>query len=217
LCPRTKEQNDAIRAQRKRQIRDAAAQMLLYRGPILEIRDVALQAGLGYGTVYHYYKNKQELLDELLTHAFEVAIQTITSELFSETKPRPTSPLQPLEQHQRLHRYCERLLHLWLEDHAVFFLYKSVAENGLSLPGMELPSQIANRFDTELYQPLAACLASILPNQTPSEHIHTANYVLGSLLGCAGLHIHRHRTEMNVEGTVAMLLAAFSRKEEEVQ
>jgi len=215
LCPRTKEQNDAIRAQRKRQIRDAAAQMLLDRGPVLEIRDVALQAGLGYGTVYHYYKNKQELLDELLTHAFEVATQTIASELFPELES--ASGLHPLEQHDRLHRYCVRLLHLWLEDHAVFFLYKSVAENGLSLPGMELPAQIANRFDTELYQPLAACLASILPNQSPGEHAHTANYVLGSLLGCAGLHIHRHRTEMNVEGTVAMLLAAFNRKEEIVQ
>jgi len=214
LCPRTKEQNDAIRAQRKRQIRDAAAQMLLDRGPVLEIRDVALQAGLGYGTVYHYYKNKQELLDELLTHAFEVATQTIASELSPGTEP---ASLHPMELHNRLHRYCVRLLQLWLEDHAVFFLYKSVAENGLSLPGGELPAQIANRFDMELYQPLADCFASILSDQSPSEHTHIANYVLGSLLGCAGLHIHRHRTEMNVEGTVAMLLAAFNRKEEVVQ
>ncbi len=35
----------------------------------MEIRDVAVKAELGYGTVYHYYKNKFMLLENLLWDA----------------------------------------------------------------------------------------------------------------------------------------------------
>lgn len=50
MTPRTKEQNEEIRLRRLVQIRKAAADVFLYKGPLLEIRDVAAQAGLGYGT-----------------------------------------------------------------------------------------------------------------------------------------------------------------------
>ncbi|KQO18536.1 TetR/AcrR family transcriptional regulator [Paenibacillus sp. Leaf72] len=73
MTPRTKEQNDEIRLRRLAQIRKAAADVFLNKGPLLEIRDVAAQAGLGYGTVYHYYSNKGDLLQDLLWDAFERA------------------------------------------------------------------------------------------------------------------------------------------------
>ncbi|KAF6595930.1 helix-turn-helix transcriptional regulator, partial [Paenibacillus sp. EKM208P] len=66
MSPRTKEQNEEIRLRRLAQIRKAAADVFLNKGPLLEIRDVAVQAGLGYGTVYHYYSNKGNLLHDLL-------------------------------------------------------------------------------------------------------------------------------------------------------
>ncbi|GJM68804.1 hypothetical protein HMSSN036_10200 [Paenibacillus macerans] len=43
------------------------------KGMALEIRDVAAQAGLGYGTVYHYYSNKGDLLHDVLWMAMERA------------------------------------------------------------------------------------------------------------------------------------------------
>ncbi|SDK94249.1 TetR/AcrR family transcriptional regulator [Paenibacillus jilunlii] len=71
MTPRTKEQNEEIRLRRLAQIRKAAADVFLNKGPLLEIRDVAVQAGLGYGTVYHYYSNKSDLLHDLLWDALE--------------------------------------------------------------------------------------------------------------------------------------------------
>ncbi|GGF62011.1 hypothetical protein GCM10010912_03950 [Paenibacillus albidus] len=73
MTPRTKEQNEDIRLRRLAQIRKAAADVFLNKGPLLEIRDVAAQAGLGYGTVYHYYSNKGDLLYDLLWDALERA------------------------------------------------------------------------------------------------------------------------------------------------
>lgn len=73
MTPRTKEQNEDIRLRRLAQIRKAAADVFLNKGPLLEIRDVAAQAGLGYGTVYHYYSNKGDLLHDLLWDALERA------------------------------------------------------------------------------------------------------------------------------------------------
>lgn len=73
MTPRTKEQNEDIRLRRLAQIRKAAADVFLDKGPLLEIRDVAAQAGLGYGTVYHYYSNKGDLLNDLLWDALDRA------------------------------------------------------------------------------------------------------------------------------------------------
>lgn len=73
MTPRTKEQNEEIRLRRLAQIRKAAADVFLNKGPLLEIRDVAAQAELGYGTVYHYYSNKGDLLHDLLWDALERA------------------------------------------------------------------------------------------------------------------------------------------------
>lgn len=71
MTPRTKEQNEEIRLRRLAQIRKAAADVFLDKGPLLEIRDVAAKAGLGYGTVYHYYSNKGDLLHDLLWDALD--------------------------------------------------------------------------------------------------------------------------------------------------
>ncbi|MCQ6559481.1 TetR/AcrR family transcriptional regulator [Paenibacillus mendelii] len=207
MCPRTKEQNDALREKRKLQIIRAAADMLLERGLAIEIRDVALKAGLGYGTVYHYYKNKHELLDDLLWHAFGAAQEAVEAEL-SPGMNRSSATKDKLE------RYCIRLLRLWLQDPSVFFLYKSVAENGISIPGGgRMPHQLAERFDAELYQPLAEAIHHLRQHNPAKDADHEAHYVLGALIGCAGLHIHRHQMEMDVEGTVNLLLAAFQQKE----
>ncbi|QJC51151.1 helix-turn-helix transcriptional regulator [Paenibacillus albicereus] len=73
MTPRTKEQNEEIRLRRLAQIRKAAAEVYVNTGSLMEIRDVAVQAGLGYGTVYHYYSNKADLLHDLLWDALERA------------------------------------------------------------------------------------------------------------------------------------------------
>ncbi|RCX23081.1 TetR family transcriptional regulator [Fontibacillus phaseoli] len=73
MTPRTKEQNEQIRIRRMAQILKVAADVYLDKGMLMEIRDVAAEAGLGYGTVYHYYKNKADVLHDLLAQAMNRA------------------------------------------------------------------------------------------------------------------------------------------------
>lgn len=73
MTPRTKEQNEQIRLRRMKQILKAAADVYLDKNMLMEIRDVAAAAGLGYGTVYHYYNNKSDLLYDLLFQGLERA------------------------------------------------------------------------------------------------------------------------------------------------
>ncbi|AJE49638.1 TetR/AcrR family transcriptional regulator [Paenibacillus polymyxa] len=91
MSPRTKEQNEEIRLRRLAQIRKAAADVFLNKGPLLEIRDVAVQAGLGYGTVYHYYSNKGNLLHDLLWDALERAGGWLETPLEAQRKAPPAS------------------------------------------------------------------------------------------------------------------------------
>lgn len=95
MTPRTKEQNEEIRLRRLVQIRKAAADVFLDKGPLLEIRDVAAQAGLGYGTVYHYFSNKGDLLHDLLWDALERAGRWL--EAPSEVPRTSASGEAPLE------------------------------------------------------------------------------------------------------------------------
>lgn len=92
MTPRTKEQNEEIRLRRLAQIRKAAADVFLNKGPLLEIRDVAAQAELGYGTVYHYYSNKGDLLYDLLWDALERAGGWLKAPLEAPLKVPPECP-----------------------------------------------------------------------------------------------------------------------------
>lgn len=80
MTPRTKEQNEQIRLRRMKQILKAAAEVYLDKSMLMEIRDVAAAAGLGYGTVYHYYNNKSDLLYDLLSQGLERASEIWAAE-----------------------------------------------------------------------------------------------------------------------------------------
>jgi AcrR family transcriptional regulator len=62
MSPRTKNQTEQIRAERKAQILDAAYQVFSQKGfHLTTVADVAAKAEVSYGIVYHYYQNKEEL------------------------------------------------------------------------------------------------------------------------------------------------------------
>ncbi|MFF2158678.1 TetR/AcrR family transcriptional regulator [Paenibacillus chitinolyticus] len=185
MTPRTKEQNEEIRLRRLAQIRKAAADVFLNKGPLLEIRDVAAQAGLGYGTVYHYYSNKGDLLHDLLWDALERAGGWLEAPLEALPKVPPEVSLEaqlkaPLEVprasasgkapaggHFGLAAAAAelgpvaaagvRLLQLWAEDPAVYLLHKQAGEGFASLPeARSVPLSAA--FRREVLAPLAALL-----------------------------------------------------------
>ncbi|MCP2321251.1 transcriptional regulator, TetR family [Nocardia amikacinitolerans] len=60
---------DAVRNRRK--LVEAAESVLAERGLDMTLDEVAAAAGVGVGTVYRHFANKQELIDDLLTRTLE--------------------------------------------------------------------------------------------------------------------------------------------------
>lgn len=181
MTPRTKEQNEEIRLRRLAQIRKAAADVFLNKGSLLEIRDVAIEAGLGYGTVYHYYSNKGDLLHDLLWDALERAGGEPAAPHASNSGDEPangplafasaadTSNLAVADFQSGSHETTAsaelgpvaaasmRLLQLWAEDHAIYLLYKLALEGFASLPEAR-STKLTAAFQDEVLAPFAALM-----------------------------------------------------------
>ncbi|MBW7457809.1 TetR/AcrR family transcriptional regulator [Paenibacillus sepulcri] len=76
MSPRTREQNEAIRKQRKQEILQAAIRVYVDKGYLAsEMGDIADQAGLAHGLVYYYFMNKKALFRELYEYMMEESRQ----------------------------------------------------------------------------------------------------------------------------------------------
>ncbi|OZI12009.1 TetR family transcriptional regulator [Bacillaceae bacterium SAS-127] len=76
--PRQDQQNKQIRDARSEQILQAAAQVFARRGmAATKISDIAKEAGLSHGLVYHYFKSKEEIFTTLVKKASESSIDII--------------------------------------------------------------------------------------------------------------------------------------------
>jgi len=205
MCPRTKEQNDRIRERRRREIVQAAADVWLDKGHALEIRDVALRAGLGYGTVYHYYPNKYRLLDDMLGEAVETSAAAV-GQLPAEDGPHGTA----------LVRFAETLLRLWATDRSTFILYKAAAENYRSVPA-DTRRLLDERFQSRLFAPLAETVRREA-GCGAAEAERLAGILLASLVGCAGLHLFRGQFDIHTQAMAGMLVnGLLAGKERETQ
>jgi AcrR family transcriptional regulator len=72
--PRTKEQNEEIRRQRKETILRSALKVYAEKGyRAAEIGDIAEQSGMARGLVYYYYKDKLNLFRELFGYMFTLS------------------------------------------------------------------------------------------------------------------------------------------------
>lgn len=198
MSPRTKEQNDAIREMRMNQIMQAAADVFLEKGIHLEIRDVAVRAELGYGTVYHYYKNKHMLLEDLLWEALtraEAAVQ-----------PGLTGEIGGLEQAESFSR---RLLRECIQDPAVFILLKTVADNFHHFPGNRFV-KLFDEFQERIYLPFVKVIREGTGSPSPEK---TANLIFGSFVGCAALNIHHNMgNELDVDEIINMIFSGIQSK-----
>ena len=199
MSPRTKEQNEAIREQRMKQIMQAAAEVYLEKGIQLEIRDVAVRAELGYGTVYHYYKNKQMLLEDLLWDALK--------ETESAVSPALTEDSGSL---LRADSFSQLLLRKCVQDPSVFILLKTVADNFHHFPGNRF-TKLFDEFQARIYLPFVNLIREGIVSHSPEK---TANLIFGSLVGCAALNIHHNmRSEMDADGIVDMIFSGLQVKE----
>ncbi|MEJ8547292.1 TetR/AcrR family transcriptional regulator [Brevibacillus borstelensis] len=72
--PRTKEQNEEIRARRKQAILKGALSVYVEKGyAAADIGDVAERAGVARGLVYYYYKDKLSLFRDLFLDMFRLS------------------------------------------------------------------------------------------------------------------------------------------------
>lgn len=72
--PRTLEQNQQIRDERREQILQAALKVFARRGMVAaKISDIATEAGLSHGLVYHYFKSKEEVFFTLVKKASQAS------------------------------------------------------------------------------------------------------------------------------------------------
>lgn len=199
MSPRTKEQNDAIREMRMNQIMQAAAEVYLEKGIQLEIRDVAVKADLGYGTVYHYYKNKHMLLEDLLWDALNRTESAVLPALTGDG-----GSLLKVESFSRL------LLRKSIQDPSVFILLKTVADNFHQFPGNRF-IKLFTEFQERIYLPFVEMICEGIDSKSPEK---TANLIYGSLVGCTALNIHHNmRNEMDVDGIVDIIFSGIKSKE----
>jgi AcrR family transcriptional regulator len=90
--PRTDNQNQKIRDERQEQILQAALKVFARRGmAAAKIGDIAAEAGLSHGLMYHYFKSKEEIFTVLVKRALEGSALVI-----EYTAKQPGTPLQQL-------------------------------------------------------------------------------------------------------------------------
>jgi AcrR family transcriptional regulator len=66
------------KADRRRQILDAAVRVFAQRGfTQCRVSDIAEEAGVAYGLVYHYFASKDEVLDTLFVERWDVMVEMI--------------------------------------------------------------------------------------------------------------------------------------------
>ena len=70
--------NEKLAAEKRRLILDAAVRVFARQGfNQCRVSDIADEAGVAYGLVYHYFQSKDQILDTLFTERWSVLLQVI--------------------------------------------------------------------------------------------------------------------------------------------
>jgi TetR/AcrR family fatty acid metabolism transcriptional regulator len=78
---------------RRRQILDAAVRVFARQGfHACRVSDIAREAGVAYGLVYHYFNSKEQVLNELFTERWSLLLNAV-----SEIDARPIPPREKLD------------------------------------------------------------------------------------------------------------------------
>ncbi|MEC0243311.1 TetR/AcrR family transcriptional regulator [Paenibacillus dokdonensis] len=197
MCPRTKAQNELIRLQRREQILDVAARSYFRTGGSFDIRDVAREAGLGYGTVYHYYPNRHLLIEDVLRSGFERCEQVIAQVIAKRANISGSPP-----DDRQLLTYCKALLRLWQSDARAYLVYKMAAEHYAGLPEKD-QRHAKIKFMERLYVPLQS-IAQCDDN--------SVDHMLAVLVGCCGLYYYAGNSDLDVDRIARLAMQAITKE-----
>src|SRR6056297_3480621 len=102
MSPRTEEQYEAIREERKAKIREAALELFAYEGYHgASISKIAKKANISKGLIYNYFESKEEVIRDI----FDDGIQKMLSGL----DPNNDGVLEPVEIEQYIHEIFDIL------------------------------------------------------------------------------------------------------------
>ncbi len=98
MSPRTDEQNAHIKDERREQILKAALKVFALRGfAATKVGDIAKEAHLSHGLVYHYFASKEEMFFELVRTAVYYSGQSLLMV--------DAMPLEPIEKVRQTAKY----------------------------------------------------------------------------------------------------------------
>jgi len=226
MTPRTKAQNEEIRNRRIAEIIHAAANVYLDKGMLLEIRDVARLADLGYGTVYHYYKNKIDLLHDLLWQALE-RTTAIVDRLIDESRALSGGKLPYIVEisggatlartkkmeHEVWHVLVVGLLRTWSADHAAYLVYQLGNEDYRQLPE-EQALPLIKAYREHIVIPLSHLIEQGEVGAAPGMSVLDAEaktrMLLSAMTGCTLLPLRRGTLYTEAEGISSFLCAGLA-------
>jgi TetR/AcrR family transcriptional regulator, fatty acid metabolism regulator protein len=93
MASRARTQDVPVPVDKRRQILDAAIRVFARQGfHATRVSDIADEAGVAYGLVYHYFSSKEEVLNELFSERWSLLLAAI-----EETDRNGASPREQLE------------------------------------------------------------------------------------------------------------------------
>ncbi len=72
MCPRSEQANAQVKDDRQKQILASALKVFVHKGfAAAKMSDIATEAGISYGLMYHYFQSKDEIYAELVKDAID--------------------------------------------------------------------------------------------------------------------------------------------------
>ena len=86
--PRSEEANVQIKDDRQKQILASALQVFIHKGfAAAKMCDIATEAGVSYGLMYHYFQSKDEIYTELVRNAVDSSRRTVEHIRTDDSEP----------------------------------------------------------------------------------------------------------------------------------
>ncbi|MEB2301713.1 TetR/AcrR family transcriptional regulator [Lysinibacillus xylanilyticus] len=158
--PRKEEQNQELRDARKEQILQAALIVFARRGMVAtKISDIAKEAGLSHGLVYHYFDSKEEIFSMLVKKAANSSIEVI-----QKANDHIGTPLEKLKW------MTEQILNSLIDsEHTLLFLIMIQASTSDAIPD-EVKELLTRDY---AQSPVGCTLPMIVAGQEEGELIST--------------------------------------------
>lgn len=161
MAARREEANQRIKDERRDAIFKAALQIFARKGlAAARISDIAAAAGLSYGLVYHYFRDKEELFVELVQRAVGGGVMVTQAALDADGPPL-----------ERLHALCEEMVEGIRDDpEYTLIVIQAIAQESLPKETRETIGRLSQQTYANVADLIRQCqVAGQVVNGDPRE------------------------------------------------